>query len=256
MIILQGSPCAGKTTHARALAAGKTDVVVVSRDDIRHALGDYWVPRREPLVDHIETSAIVQALMTDYTVVVDSMNLDPARVKMLESLATQCDAAVSFEQLYVPYRQAVRRDRNPDRPHNVGEENIRKIYEKFFPDRLRAELESPEEPLMEDDPAEPGAPRRFPMPSDLDNIRKLASLQYKPSDICAAIEADPATFKMHLADHGSAVYKAYRTGQVEAEIDYRMKVKTLAGQGEEWAIKMMARWGKEQSKEEKTYSLG
>ena len=41
---------------------GKKDVVIVSRDAIRHAMGDYWVPEREDLVSRIEDFTLDTAL--------------------------------------------------------------------------------------------------------------------------------------------------------------------------------------------------
>lgn len=39
-------------------------------------LGKYWVPKREPLVQHIQEEALIEALLKGYDIVIDNTNLN------------------------------------------------------------------------------------------------------------------------------------------------------------------------------------
>ena len=265
LIILQGTPCAGKSTWARNQVAGRDDIVIVSRDDIRHSLGDYWVLRREKYVSDIEDHMILHALKMQFDVISDATNLTPERVNHLNKLADEAEAIVEFQKLYVPFREAARRDMNADRPHHVGEKSIREFYEKHFPEKLAEELANPEpETNLPDTPQQlpcrimtdtEGNTIWIPTPSDLDNVKKLAILRFKISDIALALGVPEAELRRHMANKESNTYMAYRAGKIESEMDYRDKVRGIAARGEEWAIKMVEAWNREQLKEELGFKL-
>lgn len=254
MIILQGTPCAGKTTWARSAVAGKKDWIVISKDDIRHSLGDYWVPEREKLVGRLEEQALTLALKMNYTVISDGVNYDDGRLRFLQQLADANDAPAEIKQLYVPFREAVRRDNNPDRTHHLGEEAIRGFYEKYFPDRLKEELSQPE-------PTAPAVQARImttedgqtiwnPTAEDLANIKRMAALRYPPSSIAHALKVPYSEFSRHLAKKDGDVWEVYNDAKIEGEIKYRQTTQAAAERGEEWAIKIIEGWNREQLKEE------
>ena len=96
LIIIQGTPCSGKTTWARTQVAGKTNHVIVSPDEIRHALGDYWIPKREPLVARAEDSLLDLALRMDYVVFSDATNFDEKRVAHLRELKASANGRIGI----------------------------------------------------------------------------------------------------------------------------------------------------------------
>lgn len=266
LIILQGTPCAGKSTWAKEQVAGKDDWIVVSRDAIRHGLGDYWVLRREKYVSAIEDEMMRTAFRMQLNVINDGTNLEPDRLSHLNKIAEEfIDVITETKTLYVPFREAVRRDMNTDRPHRIGETEIRKFYQKHFPDRLQEELSQPEPQT----PAAPapleidrimtdteGNPIWFPTVQDLDNLKKLAMLRYKISAIALALEVPESELRRFMTNPDSPVYKAYHAGKIEGELPYRDKVHSIASQGEEWAIRMVERWNQEQLKEELGFQIG
>lgn len=76
LIICKGLPASGKSTYAKKLAQDNPKSIIrVSRDDLRHMCGKYWVPKRENLITEIEDSIIVEALEKGYDVIVDATNL-------------------------------------------------------------------------------------------------------------------------------------------------------------------------------------
>lgn len=255
LIILQGPPCSGKTTWARGQVAGKTDRVIVSPDEIRHALGDYWIPQREKLVADTEAFLLDRALKMDYTVISDATNFDDRRIAFLRQLAEKHDAPVDVKTLYVGFREAVRRDANADRRHHLGEEAIRQFYERRYAKQLAEELASPAAPappartarLVTD--AE-GEPVWIPDADDADNVKTLSMLHYKPSDIALVLEVPESEMRRHIADPNSPIFRAYHQGRLQSEQALRSRVTAIAESGEEWAVRQVASWDRERLKEE------
>ena len=256
LIIIQGTPCAGKSTWARAQVAGKKDWVIVSPDEIRHALGDYWVPEREKLVERAERFLLETALKMGYTVISDATNFDEQRVARLRDLAADLDVAFELKRLYVPFREAVRRDSNADRRHHLGEKKIREFYERQFPDKLAEELASPDpSPVPSTQTARlmtdaDGMIIWAPTQDDADNVRALSLLHYKLSDIALILEVPEGEMRRHIANPASPIFKAYHAGRLESEQNVRKTVTLAAERGEEWAVKQVEAWDRERLKEE------
>lgn len=258
LIIIQGPPASGKTTYARQQIAGRDNAVIVSKDDIRHMLGDYWQPRREPLVAEFEHEMIYRALMNRYDVFSDALNLEKSRIAELEEIASRAEAVVEYKRLYVPFRVAVRRDASPDRQHHVGEENIRKIYEKHYAEQYQEELlqPAPQEP-QEELPVKSVRLLQTaegtiwtPTAEDLQNVNKLAMLRYPIRKIALSIGVPESEFRRQLTIADTPLSQSYHSGKIQSELTYRDKVSRMAERGEEWAIKIIERWAMDQTKEE------
>ena len=255
LIIIQGTPCSGKTTWARSQVAGKTNHVIVSPDEIRHALGDYWIPKREPLVARAEDFLLDLALRMDYVVFSDATNFDEKRVAHLRELAERHDAPVEVKKLYVPFREAVRRDANQDRRHHLGEEAIRQFYERYFPKLLAEDLATPAAPAAPVQSARlvtdaEGETLWMPTADDIDNVKALSLLHYKPSDIALVLEVPDTEMRRHIATPESPVYRAYHQGRLESEQTLRARVNAMAQAGEEWAVRQVEKWDRDRLKEE------
>ena len=253
---MQGPPCSGKTTWARSEVTGKDDWVIISKDDIRHALGDYWVESREKLVSSLETYGLELAMKMKFNIICDGVNLSEARMAQLRKLAKENDVPVELKQLYVPFREARRRDANPDRTHSVGETALRHFYEKYYPEQLEKELSEPEPPA----PVAVAETRLMttaegdmvwnPTQNDLTVIKKLAGLRYPPKAIAHTLKIPAALFMQHMANPSSPVYQEYNDAKIESEGALRQTVFRSAAAGEEWAIKQIESWDREARKEE------
>lgn len=258
LTIIQGPPACGKSTFARQQVAGRKDAVIVCKDDIRHMLGDYWQPRREHLVSEFEREMIRRALLQQYDVFSDALNLEADRIRELEGIAAETEAVVEYRSLYVPFREAVRRDARPDRPHHVGEEAIRKVYEKHFAEDYARELATPEPPEQEDCDVvkvvrlleTPDGVIWTPTPADLETVTKLSMLRYPVRKIALFLAVPEREFRRLLAFPETPLAQAYHSGKIQSELAYRDKVRQQAERGEEWAIKIIERWGMEQTKQE------
>lgn len=256
LIILQGPPCSGKTTWARSEVTGKKDWIIISMDDIRHALGDYWVESREKLVSALESHALEMAMKMKFNIICDGVNLSESRLNQLKKLAKDNDVPVEVKAFYVPFREARRRDGNPDRQHSVGEEALRHFYEKYYPEQLKEELSQPEPPA----PVVVAETRILttadgdlvwtPTQDDLAVIKKLAGLRYPPKAIAHTLKIPSDVFMQHMANPKSPVYQEYNDAKIESEGALRQTVFRSAAAGEEWAIKQIEAWDREAKKEE------
>lgn len=77
LVICRGLPASGKSTWAKQWVLEDPEHRVrINQDDIRLMLGKYWVPKREPLVQHIQEEALIEALLKGYDIVIDNTNLN------------------------------------------------------------------------------------------------------------------------------------------------------------------------------------
>lgn len=248
MIILQGPPCSGKTTWAREFVAGKKDWCIVSKDELRHACGDYWAPRREKVIDATEKTLIEECFRNGMSVVIDGTNLDPARIADIRELGDRIEAEVEIRKFKVSFREAVRRDGNPDRRHHLGEAVIRDFFQRHFPEELEGQ---------DDDQADTtedlgsgtvtitdasGAEIVNLSEKSLSDLRKLAALRYTLSEIAIMLGVSVSALRLRMTDNTSPEYLAYTAGCLDSEIVYRDRVRIEAERGEEWAIKMLEKW--------------
>lgn len=147
LIILQGPPACGKSTWVKEYlgsitAEDRAQVVVVSRDEIRKSTGTYWVPSREDYITELEDAAMHNAFHHGLTVINDATNLNPKTVAHLKDIAAQHDVEVVFVPLYIPFKEAVARDkkRGEEGGLEVTEKVIKGFYQRYFPERLTDEL--------------------------------------------------------------------------------------------------------------------
>lgn len=89
-----------------------------------------------------------------------------------------------------------------------------------------------------------------PTEADLVNIRHLARLRYKISQIALIIEVRESEFRKRLVTPEDSVSRAYHAGKLESQLKYREAVQREAEHGEEWAVHVIERWDMEMSKEE------
>lgn len=259
LFILQGPPCSGKTTWARKKAASERETVIVNLNEIRHSLGDYWMPSREQYVQAVEFYAIREGLHMGYNVISDATNLSADRIDKLKALAAPEDAPVFTQEFYVPFPEAVRRDFDIRRPYHIGEAAIYRFYEKYFPDRLKEETAADPGPYA---PAPPeasegrilidadGNSRWIPTKDDIEKLKTMAMLRYPLSSIALALEIPVSELRRYMAVPTSEVYKAYHLAKVTAELEYRDKIRRMAMSGDLNAVSIIEGWDAEQKKEE------
>lgn len=135
IIVLQGPPACGKSTYARELHKKNQNYVIVSRDNIREARGDYWIPAQEDYISAIEEYQVRTALDMELTPVIDATNLNPKTLEKWERVAGECGATLDIREMEIPtYEEALLRDANRERP--VGEKVMRRFYNEYYPDKM------------------------------------------------------------------------------------------------------------------------
>ena len=121
-------------------------------------LGKYWIPSREKLVLNLKKLFIMSSMMAGYDIVIDNMNLNPKEVEfykthieehnqIMEELNEETKLnfqddfkyELEFKDFFIPLQECIERDSK--RPNPIGEEVIKKTYEKYK-DIIEAHSES------------------------------------------------------------------------------------------------------------------
>ena len=132
LIICRGIPASGKTFWAKQWVLEDSEHRVrINQDDIRLMLGKYWVPNREPLVQHIQKEALIEALDRGYDIVVDNTNLNKKVLDFYRALVIDHgNHAIEFKDFFdTPLSVCIERDKNRD--VQVSEKIIRNFYNNY-----------------------------------------------------------------------------------------------------------------------------
>ena len=136
---MSGPPASGKSTYAKKYVLEHPDTKIVSRDTIRHSFGEYNM-EHEDKVKKIETNEMIAYMKQNLEIINDATNLNKKTREKFENLAKQYNYEVVYEEFYIPFKEAVERDKNEDRLHHVGEKVLKRFYRKYFPEQYEEEL--------------------------------------------------------------------------------------------------------------------
>ena len=149
IILCRGIPDSGKSTWSKQWVLEDPEHRVrFNNDDIRNMLGKYWVPSREQLVLDLKKQFIMSSMMAGYDIVIDNMNLNPkeaefyknyieAHNRIMKELSEETKLSfkdeakykLEFKDFFIPLQDCIERDYK--RPNSIGEDVIRKTYEKY-----------------------------------------------------------------------------------------------------------------------------
>lgn len=143
IILCRGIQGSGKTTWAKQWALEDPEHRVrFNNDDIRNMLGKYWVPSREDLVKDLRRTFICDAMFWGLDIVIDNMNLNPKEIEYYNTILDSWNNpkgvvpdvvrpkySLEFKDFFIPLQECI--DRDSKRPNPIGEEVIRKTYEKY-----------------------------------------------------------------------------------------------------------------------------
>lgn len=135
IILCRGIQGSGKTTWAKQWVLEDPEHRVrFNNDDIRNMLGKYWVPSRKHLVSDIKKDFIVSAMEFGYDIVVDNMNFNPKEIEYYENLVDSTLGymncySIEYKDFFIPLEVCIERDSKRENP--IGEEVIRKTYERY-----------------------------------------------------------------------------------------------------------------------------
>ena len=143
IILCRGIQGSGKTTWAKQWVLEDPEHRVrFNNDDIRNMLGKYWVPSREGLIEDLRGTFLWNSMFYGFDIVIDNMNLNPKELeyynKMLDNwndsevtipTIVRQKYSLEFKNFFTPLQECIERDSK--RPNPIGEEVIRKTYEKY-----------------------------------------------------------------------------------------------------------------------------
>lgn len=143
IILCRGIQGSGKTTWAKQWALEDPEHRVrFNNDDIRNMLGKYWVPSREDLVKSLRNAFLLNSMSYGFDIVIDNMNLNPKELEYYNRVLDDWNNpkwampdvvrpkySLEFKNFSVPLQECIERDSK--RPDPIGEEVIRKTYEKY-----------------------------------------------------------------------------------------------------------------------------
>lgn len=142
IILCRGIQGSGKTTWAKQWALEDPEHRVrFNNDDIRNMLGKYWVPSREDLVESLRSAFLLNSMSYGFDIVIDNMNLNPKEVEYYNEVLNGWNTkwaipnvvrpkySLEFKDFFIPLQDCIERDSK--RPNPIGEEVIRKTYERY-----------------------------------------------------------------------------------------------------------------------------
>lgn len=143
IILCRGIQGSGKTTWAKQWALEDPEHRVrFNNDDIRNMLGKYWVPSREDLVKSLRSAFLLNSMSYGFDIVIDNMNLNPKELDYYNGVlngwnnpkwaipdVVRPKYSLEFKDFFIPLQDCIERDSK--RPNPIGEEVIRKTYERY-----------------------------------------------------------------------------------------------------------------------------
>lgn len=135
IVLCRGIQGSGKTIWAKQWVLEDPEHRVrFNNDDIRNMLGKYWVTSREHLVSDIKKDFMVSAMEFGYDIVVDNMNFNPKEIEYYENLVDSTLGymncySLEYKDFFIPLEVCIERDSKRENP--IGEEVIRKTYERY-----------------------------------------------------------------------------------------------------------------------------
>ena len=143
IILCRGIQGSGKTTWAKQWVLEDPEHRVrFNNDDIRNMLGKYWVPSREDLVKSLRSVFLLNSMSYGFDIVIDNMNLNPKELEYYNRVldgwnnpewvtpdVVKPKYSLEFKDFFIPLQECIERDSK--RPNPIGEEVIRKTYEKY-----------------------------------------------------------------------------------------------------------------------------
>ena len=136
ILVLQGVPASGKSTFARSLVLKDKSYVIVSRDAIREARGEYWIPEHEDYISDIEEFEIRSAIKHNLNPIIDATNLNPKTIAKWKNLAEELNVNIEFKMFEIDFATALERDSKRER--SVGKKVLERFFKDYFPGQLNA----------------------------------------------------------------------------------------------------------------------
>lgn len=107
ILVLQGCPSTGKSTFAKQFVKENNKWIRINKDDIRRMFGEYWLPKRESLVEAAEYSIAEEAAFYGWNIIIDDTNLNPKYIKIWKEFADDFEYKIEYKEFKVSLEQAL-----------------------------------------------------------------------------------------------------------------------------------------------------
>ena len=137
IILTRGIQGSGKSTWAKNWVLEDPEHRVrFNNDDVRNMLGKYWVPSREHLVTDLKLAFLESAMLNEYNIVLDNMNLNDKEVESIadvienhNSFEGNVEYKLEFKDFFIPVDECIKRD--AARPNPIGEKVIKETWRRY-----------------------------------------------------------------------------------------------------------------------------
>ncbi len=132
ILLLVGIPASGKTTYALNFINRNENYVRVNKDDLRKSFFGSAVvdDKSEKIIETIQNSIIENSIASRKNVIVDNTNLSKEKIEILiNRFRDRADIELMF--FHIPLKTAIERDSLRDKLSSVGEEKLKKYFNKF-----------------------------------------------------------------------------------------------------------------------------
>lgn len=168
IILTRGIQGSGKSTWAKKWAEeAPENRVRFNNDDIRNMLGKYWVTSREHLVTKLKIALLEEAMLHQYDIVADNMNLNPKEVKFYTDTINKFNSEntdliidgtlepyeLEFKDFFIEVEECIRRDALRSNP--IGEKVIKETWKRYRDVILKIENNNLKNRLESQDPTLP-----------------------------------------------------------------------------------------------------
>lgn len=133
--IYRGIPASGKSTLAREVVRkAPKSWVRINRDDFRNMMNEYvFSDKNERLITEVTHKMAREALKKGLNVITDDTNLKQKTVNEWHKIAAEVgDVKVIETFVDISLAEALRRNRNADRDHDVPDHIIEMFYNKYI----------------------------------------------------------------------------------------------------------------------------
>lgn len=85
----------------------------------------------------MEEFSVKAAINRGLNVIIDATNLNPKTIDKWNKLAKSTKSTIEFKEFYIPFKEAVERDKNRER--SVGKKVIKRFYQQYYLDKYQEE---------------------------------------------------------------------------------------------------------------------
>ena len=141
IILTRGIQGSGKSTWAKKwVEEAPEHRVRWNNDDFRRMLGKYWVPQREGMVATMKEMFFKEAMLREYDIVVDNMNLNPKEEAYFRAIIDKFNSSNLLDYTYelefkdfldITPEECIERDAKREGSNRIGKDVIMETYNRY-----------------------------------------------------------------------------------------------------------------------------